>query len=276
MHSVLQLFSLASIQVVNAEGTCQNGARIIGSDNRMQYEAVDSLLRAGRLYLNTDNPAQSDGTITHWEYCYYPPNEPGIYQLFFTIFRPRTFNSIQLYERQSPILNFSISVNGLGDEFLCSSFIPVEQISVQQGDIIGVCLPRTNSLNIVSNTRTSSAILSGDRLFFGESDCSNIPEFVLGRTFLRLAVALQENRIAHFYGQISSMNNFVYITCTILCDHLPYRKYWGLHFYHQFRTEAFYDYITSSIRSDSHVYHCYYANTIKTVINRSHCNGCFK
>lgn len=236
----------------------------------MQYEAVD---RAGRLYLNTDNPAQSDGTITHWEYCYYPPNEPGIYQLFFTIFRPRTFNSVQLYERQSPILNFSISVNGLGEGFLCSSFIPVEQISVQQGDIIGVCLPRTNSLNIVSDT--SSAILSGDRLFFGESDCSSIPEFVLGRTFLRLAMALQESRIAHFYGQISS-KNFVYfsiITYTILCDHLPYRKYWGLH---QFRTEAFYGYITSSIRSDSHVYHCYYADTIKIIINRSHCNGCFK
>ena len=224
-HSVLQLFSLASIQVVNAEGTCQNGARIIGSDNRMQYEAVNSLLKAGRLYLNTHNPAQSDGTITHWEYCYYPPNEPGIYQLFFTIFRPRTFNSVQLYERQSPILNFSISVNGLGEGFLCSSFIPVEQISVQQGDIIGVCLPRINSLNVVSDT--SSAILSGDRLFFGERDCSNIPEFVIGRLFLRLA--FQENRIAHFYGQISS-KNFVYfsiITCMIkfLCDHLPYSQY---------------------------------------------------
>ena len=239
----------------------------------MQYEAVDSLLRAGRLYLNTDNPAQSDGTITHWEYCYYPPNEPGIYQLFFAIFRLRTFNSVQLYERQSPILNFSISVNGLGEGFLCRSFIPVEQISVQQGDIIGVCLPRTNSLNVVSDT--SSAILSGDKLFFGESDCSNIPEFVVGRPFLRLA--FQENRIAHFYGQISSKNFFYFsvITCTILCDHLRYSQHRGLHFYHQFRTRAFYGYVTSSIRSDSHIYHCYYAY-IKTVINHSHCNGCFK
>ena len=186
----------------------------------MQYEAEDHLLRVERLYLNTDNPAQSDGTITRWEYCYYPPTEPGIYQVFFAIFRPRTVINVQLYERQSALLNFSISVSGLVEGFLCSSFIPVEQFSVQQGDIVGVCLPRTNSLNVVSDT--SSASLSNDRLLFGEGDCSNIPEIVLGHPFLRLV--FQENRIAHFYAQISSKNFFYFnvITCTILCDHLPY------------------------------------------------------
>lgn len=151
---------------------------LLGAIIEKKYEAEDCLLGVGRLYLNTDNPAQSDGTITRWEYCYYPPTEPGIYQVFFAIFRPRTVINVQLYERQSALLNFSISVSGLVEGFLCSSLIPVEQISVQQGDIIGVCLPKTNSLNVVSDT--SSASLSNDRLLFGEGDCNNIPGVIFG------------------------------------------------------------------------------------------------
>jgi hypothetical protein len=203
------LITLTSIQVANLQGTCQNGARIIGSNNRMQYEAENRLI-GGTLYLNTDNPAQSDGTITRWEYCYYPPTEPGIFHgiVLFAIFRQRTFTNVpnlQLYERQSPILNLSISIDiGLGEGFLCNSFIPVEQVSVQQGDIIGVCLPRTNSLNIVSDT--SSARLSNDRLLYEEDDCSNFPGAILGHLFFRPVI--QENRIAHFYAQISSKNFF--------------------------------------------------------------------
>jgi hypothetical protein len=232
------LITLTSIQVGIVQSTYQNGARIIGSNNRMQYEAENGLIQGlGRLYLNTDNPAQSDGTITCWEYCYYPPTEPGNYHgiVLFAIFRQRTLTNVpnlQLYERQSPILNLSISIDiGLGEGFLCNSFIPVEQVSVQQGDIIGVCLPRTNSLNIVSDT--SSARLSNDRLLYEEDDCSNFPGAILGHLFFRPVI--QENRIAHFYAQISSKNFFCFdiITCTIfLCDHLPHSQYWRLHFHH--------------------------------------------
>lgn len=204
------VITLTSIQVVNAQDTCRNGARIIGSDNRIQYEADNRL--GGRLYLNTDNPAQCNGTITRWEYCYYPPIDHGIYHVLFAIYRQGNFGNLQLYQRQSPILNLSVSVdNELNEGFLCSSFIPAEQISVQQGDIIGICLPRTNSLDIVSDT--SGGNLSDDRLLCREDDCSNIPGIVINLPPLTVLV-FQENRIAHFYAQITSKSFFKFNVTT--------------------------------------------------------------
>ena len=89
----------------------------------------------------------------------------------------------------------------MDDGFLCNSFIPAEQISVQQGDIIGICLPRTNSLDIVSDT--SGGSVNGNKLLYSEDDCSTIPGFVINLTPLGVLV-FQENRIAHVYAQITS------------------------------------------------------------------------
>ena len=194
---------MISIQIVNnARSTCQNGARTIGSDNRIQYEAESQSL-GGRLYLNIDNPALCSGTITRWEYCFYPPIDNGTYHILFAIYRQSdAFPNIPFYQSRSPRLNLTISIDYKVDEgFLCSSIFPAEQISVQQGDIIGICLPRTNTLDIVSDT--SGEHLNGDRLLYREDDCSDIPGTIFHLPPLAV-LAFQEKRVAHLYAQIGS------------------------------------------------------------------------
>ena len=191
------------IQIVNnVRSTCRNGARTIGSDNRIQYEAESQSL-GGRLYLNIDNPALCSGTVTRWEYCFYPPIDNGTYHILFAIYRQSdAFPNIPFYQSRSPRLNLTISIDNKVDEgFLCNSFFPAEQISVQQGDIIGICLPRTNTLDIVSDT--SGEHLSGDRLLYREDDCSDIPGTIFHLPPLAV-LAFQEKRVAHLYAQIGS------------------------------------------------------------------------
>ena len=106
------------------------------------------------------------------------------------------------YQRQSPILNLTILIDHgqVNVSFLCNSFVPTEHISIQQGDIIGICLPGTNSLDIVSDTSDGSYRL----LYYnkrGISDCSNT-EF--RETIDDRQTSFQGNRIAHLYAEITS------------------------------------------------------------------------
>ena len=91
--------------------------------------------------------------------------------------------------------------------FLCNSFIPTGHISVQQGDIIGICLPGTNSLDIVSIT--SGGSYNNDGLLYRNrgqtADCNNT-EF--RETIDDRRTSFQENRIAHLYAQITSKEIF--------------------------------------------------------------------
>ena len=221
---------LSSIQVANAHqcgGVCQDGARTIGSNNRIQYEAEER--SRGRLYLNIENPAQCNGTITSWEYCCYLPQNRGVYQVYFAIYRRREVGhgkqkNIQ-YQNQNQILNLSVDHDDMDGGFVCNSFVPTEHISVQQGDIIGICLPGTNSLDIVSNTSTcdrtrshtnsersctstnsqrsptNSTLLYLNR----EVHCSNtgIPGTINVNQHNKI-IEFQGNRIAHLYAQINS------------------------------------------------------------------------
>ena len=200
------IITLPSIQVGNArwhDDVCQDGERTIGNDNCTQYEVEER--SAGRLYLNVDNPAQCNGIISHWEYCYYLPENRGVYRVYFAVYRQRVRGNVQ-YQRQSPIMNLSVNNYESEDSFICDSFTPMEHISVQQGDFIGICLPRTNSLDIVSITSDGSH--DNDRLRYRNrgADCSNteFPE-----TINEFHTQFQESRIAHLYAEITSKTNII-------------------------------------------------------------------
>ena len=186
---------MPSIQIANAQNVCQEGARVIGSDNRREYEAEEHV--GGRLYLNTDNPARCSGIITQLKYCYYPPDDElqRIYQVYFAIYR-REFNrrgNVQ-YQRQR-VIPLSRSLFGLDEEFSCMTrnIIP---ILIQEGDIIGACLPRINSLDVVSDISDEESLNAN--LVYIESDC--IPNFAIPSTIDERFTRVQESRILHLYA----------------------------------------------------------------------------
>ena len=91
-------------------------------------------------------------------------------------------------------------------DFFCNSFIPTEHISIQQGDIIGICLPGTNSLDIVSDPSEESP--NDDRLLYRTTDCSSteFPEAINDHQ-----TEFQQNRIAHLYAEITSKIYLIYV-----------------------------------------------------------------
>lgn len=182
-------------QIANARDVCQDGTGTIGTNNRMEYEEVEEDHSGGKLYLNVDNPAQCNGTITHWEYCYYKPDEQGVYQVHFAVYRQKIVpgNGNVHYRRQSP--SFSISVN-LDEEvtvpdFVCTSYY--KYVTIQQGDFVGICLPQSNSLDVVSDTSDVA-----DRLQYSDCD-DDAPGNIANTNNLSEA----RDRIAHLYAHIS-------------------------------------------------------------------------
>ena len=200
---------MPSIQIANAQNICQEGARVIGSDNHQEYEAEQRV--GGRLYLNTDNPAQCSGFIMQLEYCYYPPDDElqTFYHIYFGIYR-REFNrqrNVQYQLLQQRIIPLSGFVNGfisgLDEEFSCTTLnniIPA--IRIQKGDIIGACLPRINSLDVVSDISNEEEDDSEEglnaNLHYIESDCEHI--FAIPSTIDECDTRVQESRILHVYA----------------------------------------------------------------------------
>ena len=191
---------MPSIKIADAQNVCRAGRGAIGSDYDREYDAEVRV--GGRLYLNTDNPAQCNGSITQLEYCYYPPDNPQrIYSVDIAIYREQ-FNRRQqrVYQLQ---IYIPISLSGflLNDEFSCATLnIPSTiAIYIQEGDIIGACLPGINSLDVVNDTSISTEENLNASLSYIESNCLASPQIIDN-----LDTRIQESRILHVFARITS------------------------------------------------------------------------
>ena len=167
----------------------------------MEYEAEDNDFDR-RLYLNAANPAPCNGSVVSWTYCYYSPREPeGVYEASFAIFRLINIRGIDLYLRpqRSPV--FTISINGRShvNGFTCTTFNPEQNVTIREGDIIGVCLRGVEEEEEESEfTLVSRTLDEQDKLIF--ADCGNgVPRFVIERS-----VSIIRNRLLHLSAEIIS------------------------------------------------------------------------
>ena len=122
--------------------------------------------------------------------------------MYFAIYR-RTFNRIlRIFQYQRltiPPVPLGRSFRGLNEDFFCTT-LNIFPTRVQQGDIIGACLPGRNFLHVVSH-------VSGEEDFNGnlsyiESDCSN--RFALPLFVNECNLGVQQSRILHLYARITS------------------------------------------------------------------------
>ena len=195
--------------IANGQNVCQDGANsIIGSDNQEEYEAEVRV--GGRLYLNTDNPAPCSGFITQLKYCYYPPESDQdesqiVDRVYFAIYRLRMRQSNgrghppAMYERQGE----PVCLGGLsGGESVSCTTLSIPSISVEEGDIIGACLPGMNSLDIVSAISDDSEVLLNADLGYVVSGCSSIDD--IRGTIVEHNIIVQRSRMLHLYAKITS------------------------------------------------------------------------
>ena len=209
----------SSKYTANGQSDCQDGSDpIIGSDNQSEYEAERV---GGRLYLNTDNPAQCSGFITQLKYCYYPTesdDESQIDRMYFAIYR-RQFNRILgiFQYRQQLTIPSVIHLSGLDEDFFCITLNILFPIRIQQGDIIGACLPERNFLNVVSDISSEEDFNAN--LSYIESGCSS--SFVIPFTVNESNIRVQESRILHLtvYARITGKIYYNYTTLIPILDH---------------------------------------------------------
>ena len=130
------------------------------------------------------------------EYCYYPSDdEPQrIYSTSIAIYR-RQFNRFQ-WQANIPILLSGFLLN---EEFSCVTLNISPRIYIQEGDVVGTCLPGINSLDVVSDTSISSEENLNASLSYIESNCLASSQIIDN-----LDTRIQESRILHVFARITS------------------------------------------------------------------------
>ena len=179
--------------------------------------------RGQGFYLNTQDPAQCTGTITQFQYCYYRSGSfAASYDFTFAVYRSMGSSYVpvsQAFTTGRTIANANL---GFGDNFACTSY-SVDEITVQAGDVIGVCIydPPDNAdpvdvligpdltnrvqLDVVGGNAPSDRFLMST----GNTGCGDfsVPSSVS-------SLGTQTSRVLHIYADISKNISYLY-TCYI-------------------------------------------------------------
>ncbi len=163
---------LTGLPVVWCQSDCDT-VQVIGNNNNTAYtEATDSMV-----YLNMNNPAQCNGTISSYQYCQYPTTVTGgvrynailaVFRMVDDIYQPVTGSDVVLEERNA--LPFTCS----------SSPLNTGSVQIQPGDVLGACVARDNGggsnrrqLNLAGDNNTNGLSVSGASVTL--CDTTNIP-----------------------------------------------------------------------------------------------------
>ena len=94
----------------------------------------------GRVYLNINNRAQTNGTVYRWTYCYSADGDPPPYELVIAMYRLQQNGAYQLVPGSYRQLNITTP---LGNSFDCQDIDlqTSEYFSVQTNDVVAVCEP---------------------------------------------------------------------------------------------------------------------------------------
>ena len=90
-----------------------------------------------RFFLNTQDPAECNGTVNGFQYCYYPRSSDAVsYAFTFAVFRetsPGSYNNVSEAFTAERYTNPATA-------FECLTFPISNQIQIQCGDMIGACI----------------------------------------------------------------------------------------------------------------------------------------
>ena len=175
---------------------------LVGTDTT-EFEAN----RAHGFYLNTQDPAQCDGTITEFQYCYYRSNLglQSSYDFTFAVFRETssgTYTSVSnAFTTGRTVINANLPS---GTDFACASYSPSTVVDIQAGDVIGACIYDPPDVSGINGCRVQLDVVGRNAgsdqyiMSTGNSGCGNsaVPNTV---TFL----TRMDSSVVHIHADIS-------------------------------------------------------------------------
>ena len=220
MHAHSSLFSIA-----------QSCGKIGNDDDSELRERTER-----RFYLDINNPATCNGTITSWTVCYYGPGQATVntnYWATYAVYRRSGSGGGERYERVSGIFsavratadvirnNLEPLADGLIQEggFLCyndSVDTSNSPLPVQAGDIIGACVFDPQD-GIILTRRQLHIVGEG----FGEVLENYVTDActtdTIPSSILRSDFQIRNNRMLHIYANIGiRIVTIFYLQCSML------------------------------------------------------------
>lgn len=121
-------------------------------------------LKISGTYLNTEFPAECDGVITAWHYCYYPRSVSANQRTYTAnVALWRYDNSSHLYN----LVDGSVTliqlqpVNTLATIYCTQlGLSPVNYTKIRRGDLMGVLLPLQDPIPLIGNDSDSNIMIS--------------------------------------------------------------------------------------------------------------------
>ena len=181
-----------------------------------------------RFFLNTQDPAQCNGTVNGFQYCYYPRSSDAVSFAFtFAVFRETSPGS---YSNVSEAFTAERDTNPTA-EFACLYFSLSNQIQFQSGDMIGACIYDPPDLDIGDRRETYvvSDGASNDRyLMRASSGDSRCGDFTVPNTVSSLS--RRDGRVLHIFANVTG-NLVCIIMIAVLRKYLKHRtsNYWSAH-----------------------------------------------
>ena len=117
----------------------------------------------GMTFLNREFPAECDGEITAWNYCYYSDNlsDAETYTATVAIWR---FNNVtgRYNVVSTSVLSLTHRTRQLLADIYCrqESLAPENYPAIREGDIIGVSLPPDNPIRMIGASNLDSYVIS--------------------------------------------------------------------------------------------------------------------
>ena len=150
----------------------------------------------GFTFLNREFPAECDGEITAWNYCYYSENLTNSQTYTATVALWRYNNATGQYgvvEGSTAVLTEVYTTRRFEADIYCrqKSLAPEKFIAVKEGDIIGVSLPLASPIPMLGNTNL-------DNFHYTWRFTANSPLSVLPGDLTHLPQAI------HLYANIQS------------------------------------------------------------------------
>ena len=149
-------------------------------------------------FLNTQDPAQCNGTINEFQYCYYRHFfSAASYAFTFAVYRESNPGS---YSAVSEAFTAERDPNSA--EFACLNFSVSDQIQIQVGDMIGACIydPPDSGSSRRRETYVVGEDASNDRYLMRTSN-SGCDDFTVPNTVSSLS--RRDGRVLHISANIT-------------------------------------------------------------------------
>ena len=150
------------IIIIDRENTCRVGS----SRTPSSYSGGEGT------YLNINFPAECDGVITTWHYCYYPRSaraNQGTYTASVALWRN---SSNQYYVVDGSVTLIELQPVNNSARIFCTQVLlaPANYTEIRRGDVVGVLLPSSNPIPLIGRDEDNTIL----RDYIGRSSPSNV------------------------------------------------------------------------------------------------------